>query len=363
MIIQRKNPEDGPGPEIKARMTKTAIAHKNQKNKENTMDALTLAQEIIDGRRITREDDLNFFLTCDLKELCEGADRIRKACVGDKVDLCSIINGRSGRCPEDCKYCAQSAHHHTSCEVYDFLPEEEIVKMCHVHEEEGVDRFSIVTSGRALTGEEFDKAIHAYETMKKECKIDLCASMGFVTAEQLHRLHEAGVTSYHHNIETSRRNFPNICTTHTYDMKINTLKMIKAEGMCACSGGIIGRGETWEDRLDMAVSLAELGIDSIPLNALMPIPGTPLEHLERISEDDILRTIAFFRYINPEANIRLGAGRALLTNDGETAFCSGASATITGNMLTTVACATIRSDKKMLKGLGRNVTPEYMKEN
>ena len=363
MRIQRKNPEDGPGPEIKARMTKTAIAHKNQKNKENTMDALTLAQEIIDGRRITREDDLNFFLTCDLKELCEGADRIRKACVGDKVDLCSIINGRSGRCPEDCKYCAQSAHHHTSCEIYDFLPEEEIVKMCHVHEEEGVDRFSIVTSGRALTGEEFDKAIHAYETMKKECKIDLCASMGFVTAEQLHRLHEAGVTSYHHNIETSRRNFPNICTTHTYDMKINTLKMIKAEGMCACSGGIIGMGETWEDRLDMAVSLAELGIDSIPLNALMPIPGTPLDHLERISEDDILRTIAFFRYINPEANIRLGAGRALLTNDGETAFCSGASATITGNMLTTVACATIRSDKKMLKGLGRDVTPEYMKEN
>ena len=325
------------------------------------MDALTLAQEIIDGRRITREDDLNFFLTCDLKELCEGADRIRKACVGDKVDLCSIINGRSGRCPEDCKYCAQSAHHHTNCEVYDFLPEEEIVKMCRVNEAEGVDRFSIVTSGKALTGEEFEKAIHAYETMKKECKIGLCASMGFVSAEQLHRLHEAGVTSYHHNIETSRRNFPNICTTHTYDMKINTLKMIKAEGMCACSGGIIGMGETWEDRLDMAVSLAELGIDSIPLTALMPISGTPLEHLERISEDDILRTVAFFRYINPEANIRLGAGRALLTNDGETAFKSGASATITGNMLTTVACATIRSDKKMLEDLGRNVTPEYMK--
>ena len=144
-------------------------------------------------------------------------------------------------------------------------------------------------------------------------------------------------------------------------MKIETLKKVKAEGMCACSGGIIGMGETWEDRLDMAVSLAELGIDSIPLNALMPISGTPLEHLERISEDDILRTVAFFRYINPEANIRLGAGRALLTNDGETAFKSGASATITGNMLTTVACATIRSDKKMLEDLGRNVTPEYMK--
>lgn len=126
--------------------------------------------------------------------------------------------------------------------------------------------------------------------------------------------------------------------------------------MCACSGGIIGMGETWEDRLDMAVSLAELGIDSIPINALMPIPGTPLEHLPRLSEADILRTIAFFRYINPDANIRLAAGRALLTNDGEIAFQAGASASITGNMLTTVACATIRSDRRMLEDLGRDVT-------
>ena len=195
--------------------------------------------------------------------------------------------------------------------------------------------------------------------MSKESNIELCASMGFLNKEQLHRLHEAGVTSYHHNIETSKRNFPNICTTHTYDMKIETLKLVNAEGMCACSGGIIGMGETWEDRLDMAVSLAELGIDSIPLNALMPIPGTPLEHLPSLSEADILRTVAFFRYINPEANIRLGAGRALLTNDGETAFRAGASATITGNMLTTVACATIRSDRSMLQGMGRDVTPPY----
>ena len=325
------------------------------------MTPLTLAQEIIDGRRLTREDDLSYFLTCNLTELCEGADRIREARIGEKVDLCSIINGRSGKCPEDCKYCAQSAHNHTNCEVYDFLPEEDIVAACKVNEQEGVDRFSIVTAGKALTGEEFEKAIHAYETMHRECKIDLCASMGFLNAEQLHRLHEAGVTSYHHNIETSKRNFPNICTTHTYDMKIETLKLVKEEGMCACSGGIIGMGETWEDRLDMAISLAELGIDSIPINALMPIPGTPLEGQEQLSEADILRTIAFFRYINPDANIRLAAGRALLTNDGETAFQAGASATITGNMLTTVACATIRSDKKMLEELGRNVTPEYMK--
>lgn len=325
------------------------------------MDMKALADEIIGVRRITRQDDLNMFLTCDLKELCEGADRIREHFIGEKVDLCSIINGRSGRCPEDCKYCAQSAHNHTSCEIYDFLPEEKIVEACKLNESEGADRFSIVTSGRALSGEEFEKAVHAYETMHAECKIDLCASMGFLNAEQLHRLHEAGVTSYHHNIETSKRNFPNICTTHTYEQKLETLKLVKKEGMCACSGGIIGMGETWKDRLDMAVSLAELGIDSIPINALMPIEGTPLENQPRLTEDEILRTIAFFRYINPEANIRLAAGRALLTNDGEIAFQSGASATITGNMLTTVACATIRSDKQMLENLGRDVTPDYLK--
>ena len=174
------------------------------------MDMKALADEIIGGSRITRQDALNMFLTCDLKELCEGADRIREHFIGEKVDLCSIINGRSGRCPEDCKYCAQSAHNHTSCEIYDFLPEEKIVEACKLNESEGVDRFSILTSGRARSCDEFEKAVHAYETMHAECKIDLCASMGFLNAEQLHRLHEAAVTSYPHNIETSRRNFPNI---------------------------------------------------------------------------------------------------------------------------------------------------------
>ena len=315
---------------------------------------INLAEEIISGRRINREDDLSVFLKCDLGDLCKGADMIREHFIGNKVDLCSIINGRSGRCPEDCKYCAQSAHYKTNCEVYDFISEEEIMKACKLHEEEGVDRFSIVTSGRSLTGEEFEKALHAYKRMNEECKgIKLCASMGFLTAEQLKQLHDAGVTSYHHNIETSKRFFPSICTTHTYEQKLETLKMIKEEGMDVCSGGIIGMGETWEDRLDMALSLAEAGADAIPINALMPIKGTPLENREPLTEDEIIRTIAFFRYINPTANIRLAAGRALLENDGEKAFESGASATITGNMLTTVARANIKSDKEMLKRLNR----------
>ncbi len=324
------------------------------------MDLKKLADDIINGKRLTRKDDLSFFIDCELDALLEGADKIREYFCGDKVDLCTIINGRSGRCGEDCKYCAQSAHNHTNCEVYDFLPKEKILAEALANEKEGVDRFAIVTAGRSLSGEDFEKAIDAYETMHKECKLDLCASLGFLTKEQFHRLHEAGVTSYHDNIETSRRNFPNICTTHTYDEKVATIKTAQEEGFCVCSGGIIGMGETWEDRLDMAVSLAELGIMSIPINALMPIPGTPLENLEQLSENDILRTIAFFRYINPEANVRLAAGRALITNDGEAAFSGGASATITGNMLTTSG-STIESDKKLLSGMGRDVTPEYMK--
>lgn len=324
------------------------------------MDLKKLADDIINGKRLKREDDLSFFINCDLDALLEGADKIREYFCGDKVDLCTIINGRSGRCGEDCKYCAQSAHNHTNCEVYDFLPKEKILAEALANEKEGVDRFAIVTAGRSLSGEDFEKAIDAYETMHRECKLDLCASLGFLTKEQFHRLHEAGVTSYHDNIETSRRNFPNICTTHTYDEKIATIKMAQEEGFCVCSGGIIGMGETWEDRLDMAVSLAELGIMSIPINTLMPIPGTPLENLKQLSEEDILRTIAFFRYINPEANVRLAASRALVTNDGEAAFSGGASATITGNMLTTSG-STIESDKKLLRGLGRDVTPEYLK--
>ena len=314
---------------------------------------LKLANEIINGRRLTKDDDLSFLITCDLEDLCKGADMIREKFIGDKVDLCSIINGRSGRCPEDCKYCAQSAHYDTKCEVYDFLDEETILEACKLNEREGVDRFSIVTSGRALTGEEFEKALKAYETMSSQCNIELCASMGFLTKEQFEALKKVGVTSYHHNIETSRRHFPNICTTHTYDQKLATLKVIKEVGLYVCSGGIIGMGEDWDDRIDMALDLAEAGADSIPINTLMPIKGTPLESSKTLTSDEITRTIAIFRYINPTADIRLAAGRALLEGDGEKALQSGASASITGNMLTTVACATIRSDKEMIKRIGR----------
>ena len=318
-----------------------------------------LADKIInDGYRITREDDLRIFLTCDLDELLREADRIRTVICGDKVDLCTIVNGRSGRCGEDCKFCAQSMHHNTGCKQYEFLDEDEIVALAKSNESELVDRYSIVTSGKSLTGDSFEKVIKAFERLRKECRMDLCASLGFLTDEQFRRLVETGVSSYHANIETSRRYFPSICTTHTYEDKIDNIRRAQEAGLCVCSGGIIGMGESWEDRLDMAVSLAELGIESIPINALMPIAGTPLENMPQLTEDEILRTVAFFRFINPTANIRLAAGRAIMENNGERAFSGGASATITGNMLTT-SSSTIRSDREMLERMGRNVTPAY----
>ena len=322
------------------------------------MKPLELADEIIAGRRLTREDNLRELLTCDLDELKEGADKIRKTYCGDKVDLCTIISGRSGKCSENCKFCAQSAFHHTSCEVYDFMDEDEIIAQAKANQDEGVDRFAIVDSGKGPTPEDFEKLIHVFERMHKELKIDLCCSLGFMTQEQFHRLREAGVTSVHNNIETSRRFFPYICTTHTFDDKIANIRRAQKEGFCVCSGGIIGMGENWDDRIDMAVTLNELGIESIPVNSLMPIPGTALEYVPRLTEDEIVRTIAIFRYINPEANIRLAGGRALMADNGFQTFKAGASASITGNMLTTSG-STIKKDKAMLESLGRDTRPDW----
>ena len=317
------------------------------------MDINQLTQEILNGRRLTRNDDLSFFETCNFEQLCQGADLIREKLRGNKIDLCSIISGRSGRCPENCKFCAQSAWNKTNCTEYEFLPEEKILEKAKNDAAEGVHRFSIVTAGKALTGEEFEKAVHAYKTIHETVNIDLCASFGFLTKEQFIELKKVGVNTYHHNIETSRRFFPNICSTHSYEMKIQTLKIIKECGMRICSGGIIGMGETMADRIDMALSLSEIPVDSIPINVLTPIPGTPLENQKALTEEEILRTVAIFRFINPTAQIRLAAGRKYLHNGGSAAFTSGADSTITGNFLTTTGTDT-ESDKKMFAQLKRS---------
>ncbi len=314
-----------------------------------------LADEIIGGRRLSRSDDLTILTNAATGELCSAADRIRKALCGDKFDLCSIINGKSGRCPENCRFCAQSAHNHTGIEEYPFLDADTITAECLHNAEKGVHRFSIVTAGRRLSDEDFEKAAAAYGKMHKECpQIQLCASHGLLTEAQFARLRECGVTTYHCNIETSRRNFPNICTTHTFDDKINCIGRARSAGLNVCSGGIIGMGETWEDRLDMALTLAELNIGSVPINALRPIKGTPLEGLPELTKDEILRTAAAFRFILPTAFIRFAAGRNSLPNSGEQAFLSGMNAAITGDMLTTSGNG-IAEDVRMLREMGYEV--------
>ena len=313
-----------------------------------------LAEEIVHGRRLKREDGLLMFLTADLQDLCEGADRLRTHFNGNRVNLCTIINGKSGRCSEDCKFCNQSSFYDTACEVHGFLEPSDILAEAKGNEAEGVDRFAIVTACRKLQGKEFTNALRAFRMMHEGTALGLCASMGLLNREQFRERKDAGVSRYHINLETSKAFFPQICTTHTFDDKIRTIGIAKEEGFSICSGGIIGMGESWEDRFDMAHWLAELEVSSIPLNVLLPIPGTPLQDLTQLGEEEILRCGAMFKFINPEADLRFAAGRSLCENAGEHAFQSGFSAAITGNMLTTTG-STIQSDRQMLSELGREL--------
>lgn len=295
-----------------------------------------LADEIINGKRFTKTDDVSFLLDADLADLQHAANKIKEAFCGNRVDLCTIVNGKAGHCSENCKFCAQSGHYHTGANVYDFIDADTLVEECRRNEKNGAHRFSIVTAGRSLSEQDFESAITAYKKMHESCpNMILCASHGFQTEEQFRIMKENGVTMYHENIETSRRFFPSICTTHTFDEKITCIKAAKKAGLDVCCGGILGLGEMWEDRIDMAFTMAELNIDSIPINALMPIKGTPLENQKQLTEEEILRSIIIFRFINPKADVRLAAGRALMKENGREAFFSGANATLTGDMLTT----------------------------
>ena len=315
-----------------------------------------LTERVIDGYRIKREDSelIELLKSAELEELLKGADIVREKYSGDRIDLCSIIAGKSGNCGENCKFCAQSAFNHTSCDVHPLLDYDEIYKVARSNEEEGVNRFAIVNSGKGPSDEDFEKLIRIYKRLSEELNISLCASLGFLTQEQFDRLYAAGVRRYHNNIETSRGYFDRICTSHSFDDKVENIKRAKKAGLEVCSGGIIGMGEDIDDRIEMAFDLQELEISSIPINTLIPIKGTMLEGVKQLTEAEILRTVAIFRYINPEADIRLAAGRGLMENEGEKAFVGGANSAITGNMLTTSG-ATIRSDMVLVKSMGRTV--------
>lgn len=296
---------------------------------------------------VNYKNEIPELINMDLDKLINIADKIRQKNCGNRIELCSIINGRSGNCSENCKFCAQSKYHNTNIISYSFVDADTIVKDCIKHYNAGVHRYSIVTSGKALRGRDFDLALLAYKKINSRCPdIGLCASHGLLSYEQLKSLKNSGVTRYHCNIETSEDYFKNICTTHSFQDKINTIRSAQRAGLEICSGGIIGMGETMEDRINMAITLSELNVKSIPINILDPIKNTPLEGVKPLSEEEILRTIAIFRIINPKADIRIAAGRNNLSNNGIKAFFSGSNSTITGDFLTTTG-STISKDKQM----------------
>ena len=313
-----------------------------------------LAERIIRGERLDRRDDLSMLVELNLETLCRAANQVRRVLCGDRGELCTIVNGRSGRCSEDCRFCAQSCHYHTQAEEYPFLPVQEIVEEGKRNEAAGVHRYSIVTAGRGIHGRELDHALEAYRRLREETGLGLCASHGLQTREEFQAMKEAGVTRYHANLETSRRNFPNICTTHTYEDKLENIRRAKEAGLEVCSGGILGMGETWEDRIDMALDLWELGVVSIPLNLLTPIPGTPLAQQPLLKDDEVCRSVAIFRLLNPTAWIRMAAGRRRFADGGKLLFRCGANAAITGDMLTTTGTG-IAEDRTMFAQLGYQI--------
>ena len=289
-----------------------------------------------------------------LLELCGSADEIRRRFCANRFDICTIINAKSGSCSENCRFCAQSAYNHTCAASYPLLSKEEIVSQARIDHEQGVLRYSIVTSGKRLSDEEVDAMCETVREIKEKVGILVCVSFGLLKEQQFRKLKEAGVTRVHNNLETSRRNFPNICTTHMFDDKVQAIRAAQSAGLSVCSGGIMGLGETTEDRIDMALTLRELGILSVPVNMLNPIPGTPLENNERLTKEEMQRIVAVYRFILPKASIRLAGGRGLLPDKGKSCFTSGANAAISGDMLTTAGITT-KTDMALLKELGYEV--------
>ncbi len=270
-----------------------------------------------------------------LPELMHRALDVKLRNRGTKFSLCSIINAKSGKCSENCSFCVQSSHFHTDAPVYPLKDEEEIIAAAREAKRIGAARFSIVTSGRGPTDREVDRIAAAFDAIRRQVDIKLCASLGIMHREQLQRLKEAGVSRYHHNLESSREFFPKVATTHTFEERVATIRAAQETGLEVCAGGIVGLGETEDDRISMAVTLRDLEVDSVPFNILIPLPGTPLADRPMLSPKEILRAIALFRLICPEGPLRLCAGRESALDDLlGMAFMAGADGMMIGGYLT-----------------------------
>lgn len=313
-------------------------------------------RRIITGEMLMRDEVLTL-VDAPLEQLTYAADRIRRARCGNGFDICSILNVKSGRCPEDCAYCAQSVHGHADIACYPLLESDTIVASAVRDRESGVLRFSLVASGKRLDHSEIERCAQAIAQVKKSTDVAVCASLGLLSQDEFALLAEAGLERVHNNLETSRAFFPLICTTHTYDEKIRAIKHAQAAGLSVCSGGIIGLGESWEDRIDLALELRKLDVRSVPVNVLNPLTGTRLGNITPLSDNEVLRTVALLRFALPDVALRLAGGRALLSDAGRTCFRAGANAAISGDMLTT-AGFTIASDRAMAAEEGFVVKPD-----
>lgn len=313
---------------------------------------LELYKNILNGHEITFNeakelieiDHIND--TESMETLIECANEIRKTFTGNSMDLCTIMNVKNGNCSEDCKYCAQSSHYKTPIIPYSFLNEQEIIDKAKEVEKKGAHKFSMVSSGKGPSDKDIEKICSIYEKLQKETNISLCGSFGILKEGQAEKLRDSGIRMYHHNLESSREFYGSLCTTHTFEDRVNTIKLVQKAGLKVCSGGILGMGETTIDRLNLAFELRNLNVDSVPINILTKIPGTPYENNEPLHKMEIIKTIAIFRFILPKAQIRYAGGRMQLEDLQELGLKAGVNAMLTGDFLTTTG-SNMAKDKEL----------------
>ncbi len=294
----------------------------------------------------------------DIYDLMHAANTIRRKFFANMITFCSIINAKSGLCPNDCAFCSQSSHYSTGIEATDIVEPEQALTASREAAQNGAAHFGLVTSGMRLKEDDISRIIEMVEMISSEDKIRPCASLGELDEKQARTLYDAGLRKYHHNLETSREFYPRICSTYDYENKLRTLRIAKETGFEICCGGIFGLGETWEDRIDMAMTIRDLDAASVPINFLRPVKGTPLGGRRTLGPLEALRIIAIYRFIFPDKTIKVCGGREHVLRDLQSfMFYAGANGAMLGNYLTTPGRG-IEQDLRMLRDLGLELDTE-----